>query len=492
MTASGANPAAGGARLATSLPASEQPEWQALLQRPPAAPAPDGLDTPQRYWAWAAILLTMMLAVMDGTITIVALPTIAADFGASASASVWIVNGYQLAIVMALLPFASLGEIHGYRRVYLAGIALFTAASLACALSGSLPALTVFRVAQGLGAAGLMSVNSAMLRHVVPKARLGAAIGISAFCVGTAATIGPTLAGFILSFATWPWLFALNVPLGLVAIVMAALFLPASDLAKRRFDWKSAILCAAAIGLLVVVLDSVGHGLHPAVIAGEIAALAVSATLLVRRELTMAEPMLPLDLLKQPVFAMSVGTSMASFSAQMLAFVTLPFTFQTIMGFSPAQVGILMVPWPLANAITAPLAGRLSDRHSPAILGGIGLAVLAAGLAALALLPEGASLADIAWRMALCGAGFGFFQSPNNRTLIMSAPKPRSGAAGGMLSTARLTGQTVGAALAGLVLAQLGVSGAVWALALAACFAALAAAISLARIRAFRTHTPAQ
>jgi len=460
-----------------------------LLQRPSAAPAPDGLDTPERYWAWAAVLMTITLAVLDGSIAIVALPTIAAEFGVEASVSIWVVNGFQLVVAMGVLPFASLGEIHGYRRVYLAGIALFTAASLACALSGSLTALTAARVVQGIGAAALMSCNAAMLRYIMPKAMLGTAIGINAFCVGTAATVGPTLSGVILSYADWPWLFAINLPLGLAAFVMAARFLPASDLADRRFDWKSAILCAATIGLLVISLDSIGHGVPAALLAGEIAALAICGTLLVRRELTMAEPLLPLDLLKRPVFAMSVGTSVASFSAQMLAFVSLPFTFQTVMGFTPGVVGLLMMPWPLANAVSGAIAGRLSDRYSPAILGGIGLAALAAGLAALALRPEDASLADIAWRMALCGAGFGFFQAPNNKTLITSAAKVRSGAAGGMLSTSRLTGQSVGAALAALLMARLGVTGGDWALALAACFAAVAAAVSLARIRAFRTHT---
>ena len=483
---------AGRARIAAVFAAADKTELQGLLRRSSAAPAPDGLDAPERYWAWAAVLMTVSLAVLDGSIAIVALPTIAADFGAEPSASVWIVNGFQLVVAMGLLPFASLGEIHGYRRVYLSGIALFTAASLACALSNSLTMLIAARIVQGIGAAAVMSCNAAMLRYIVPKAMLGTAIGINAFCVGTAATVGPTLSGVILSYAEWPWLFAINLPLGLAAFAMAARFLPASDLADRRFDWKSAILCAATIGLLVMLLDSFAHGPPVSLVIGEFVAFAICGTLLVRRELTVAEPMLPLDLLKRPIFAMSVGTSVASFSAQMLAFVSLPFTFQTVMGFAPATVGVLMMPWPLANAVSATIAGRLSDRCSPAILGGIGLAGLAAGLAALALLPEGASVVDIGWRMALCGAGFGFFQSPNNKTLITSAPKVRSGAAGGMLATARLTGQTVGAALAALVMARLGVTGGDWALAMAACFAALAATVSLARIRAFRTHTPAE
>ncbi|MFZ2100047.1 MAG: MFS transporter, partial [Oricola sp.] len=333
-----------------------------MLQRSQAGPRPDGLDAPQRFWAWAAVLLTITLAVLDGTIANVALPSIAADFDVSPSASIWIVNGYQLAIVVSLLPAASLGEILGYRRVYLSGIVLFTAASLACALSQSLPQLAAARVVQGFGAAGLMSVNAAMLRYIVPKARFGAAIGVNAFFVASAATAGPVLAGFVLAWTTWPWLFAINVPLGIVAATMGWLSLPQSDRADRRFDWISALLSATTIGLLVTTIDIAGQEARWPQVAGGIAGMAIAGTLLVRRALKVAEPLLPLDLLRRPVFAMSIGTSIASFIAHTMAFVALPFAFQSIMGFAPAEVGLLMMPWPLATAVAAPLAGRLSDR----------------------------------------------------------------------------------------------------------------------------------
>ncbi len=450
------------------------------------APAVDGLDTPRRYWAWATILTALTLAVLDGTIASVALPTIAADFNASPSVSIWIVNGYQLAVVVSLLPFASLGEIHGYRRVYLVGVTLFTLASVACAMSGSLGQLTAARVVQGFGGAGLMSVNTALLRYTVPSRRFGTALGINALTAAVASTAGPTLAGFILSWASWPWLFAINIPLGIVVIVMGWFALPESDLAARRFDWKSALLTAATIGLMITTIDSLGHEMPAALLGAQVVALAVAAWLLVRRELGMKEPMLPLDLLRRPVFALSVGTSIASFTAQMSAFVALPFVFQTILGFSPREVGLLIMPWAFAVAVAAPLAGRLSDRYSPAILGGIGLVVLSAGLALMALLPSDPSVPDIAWRMVLCGAGFGFFQTPNNRTLIGAAPKARSGAASGSLGTARLTGQTVGAALVALLMGRLGVSGANTALWVGSGFAALAAVISISRLGAFR------
>ena len=452
----------------------------------PTTAIADGLDVPRRYWAWAAIIVALTLSVLDGAIANVALPTIAEEFRATPSVSIWIVNGYQLAIAVSLLPLSALGEIYGYRRVYLTGIAVFTLASVACVLADSLAALTAARIVQGLGAAGLMSVNTALLRYTVPARKFGAAIGVNAFVIASASTIGPTIAGFVLTWASWPWLFAINIPLGIVAIGLGWASLPDSDRSDRPFDWKSAVLSAASVGLFVTLIDSVGHRLPPLWIAGQLAALLAAGTLLIRRELGTRDPLLPLDLLRLPIFSMSIATSLTSFVAQMLAFISLPFTLQSIMGFSPRDVGLLMVPWPLAIAIVAPLAGRLSDRHSPALLGGAGLVLLAAGLALLALLPHDPAVPDILWRMALCGIGFGLFQTPNNRTMIGAAPKRRSGAASGMLSTARLSGQTTGAALAALLLAHIGISGATWALALGACFATLAAALSLGRIGLFR------
>jgi DHA2 family multidrug resistance protein-like MFS transporter len=457
-----------------------------LDARTPTTAIADGLEAPRRYWAWAAILVALTLAVLDGAIANVALPTIAAEFQATPSVSIWIVNGYQLAIVVSLLPLSALGEIYGYRRVYLTGIAVFTLASVACMLADSLGALTAARVVQGLGAAGLMSVNTALLRYTVPARRFGAAIGLNALTVAAASTVGPTLAGFILTWASWPWLFAINVPLGVAAIAMGWASLPDSDRSDRPFDWKSAVLSAATMGLFITLIDSIGHRLPLQWIVGQAVALGIAGTLLVRRELGMKDPMLPLDLLKLPIFSLSIATSVASFVAQMLAFISLPFTLQTIMGFSPRDVGLLMVPWPLAIAVAAPIAGRLSDRHSPALLGGAGLVLLATGLTLLAVLPADASVPDIVWRMVLCGIGFGLFQTPNNRTMVGAAPKRRSGAASGMLSTARLTGQTTGAALVASLLAHLGISGATWALGVGAGFAALAALLSLSRIGLFR------
>ncbi len=442
----------------------------------------DGLPFPQRYWAILTILLGIVMAVLDGAIANVALPTIAQDLHATPSFSVWIVNGYQLAITISLLPLAALGEITGYRRVYLAGLLLFTVASLCCALSHTLLLLTASRVLQGFGAAGIMSVNAALVRFTYPRAQLGHGIGINALVVAVSAAVGPTLAAGILSVGNWPWLFAVNIPFGIVAWLVGRRSLPHTIKAPHAFDWRGALLCAVTFGVGIAGVDSVGHGERPLLYLAEFAVAVIACVVLIRRERHAPSPLLPVDLLRIPIFSLSIATSVASFCAQMLAYVALPFYLEERFGYSAVQIGLLITPWPLGVALTAPIAGRLAERYPAGLLGGVGLLVFAAGLGALAMLPVHPSMTDIAWRMALAGAGFGLFQSPNNRTMIAAAPRERSGGASGMLGTARLLGQTTGAALVALLLARYGVDGTRISLAVGVGFALAGAALSTLRL----------
>src|ERR1700734_2183051 len=207
-----------------------------------AAPEGDGLPVPRRYWAIAAIVLAITMSVLDSTIVNVALPSLAHDFRVSDAASIWVINSYQVAILMALLPLASLGEIVGYRRVSQCGLAVFTVASVACALAPTLTTLSIARVVQGLGAAGIMSVNSALVRFTYPRGMLGRAIGINAFAVAIAAAIGPTIASAILAIAHWRWLFAVNVPIGVITIVIALYSLPETERSSRPLNYVGAAL----------------------------------------------------------------------------------------------------------------------------------------------------------------------------------------------------------------------------------------------------------
>jgi DHA2 family multidrug resistance protein-like MFS transporter len=310
---------------------------------------------------------------------------------------------------------------------------------------------------------------------------LGRGLGINAMVVAVSSALGPTVAAVILAVGSWQWLFAINVPVGIVALLLTPA-LPRTPRAQHRFDALSAILNALTFGLLIAGIDGVAHGEGAAAVAAELIGAALAGAVLVWRQLSQAWPLLPIDLLRIPLFALSISTSVCSFAAQMLAYVSLPFFLQDYLGLSSVQTGLLMTPWPLATAVIAPISGRLADRYSAGLLGGIGLAIFALGLGLLALLPAHPGTADIVWRMAVCGLGFGLFQSPNNRAIITSAPRERSGGASGMLGTARLLGQTMGAALVALSFGLFPDRGTTVALATAAGIAAAAAVVSCLRM----------
>lgn len=444
----------------------------------------NGLPLPQRYWALVCIALGITLAALDSAIANVALPTIARDLQASDAASIWVVNAYQLAITISLLPLAALGDRIGYRRVYLGGLMLFTVASLGCALADPLASLAALRVIQGFGAAGIMSVNTALVRMTYPTRLLGRGVALNAMVVALASAVGPTVASAVLAVAHWPWLFAINVPIGIAAVAVGLRALPPNRGHDTPYDYLSAVLNACVFGLVIMTVDGFGHSQnHALVAAGAIGAMGLGYVF-VRRQLSQPAPLLPVDLLRIPIFALSIGTSVASFTSQMLAFVALPFWLQHTLRLSQVETGLYMTPWPLVIMVAAPLAGALSDRYSAGMLGGIGLGLFAAGLLALAMLGAHPVPLDIVWRMALCGAGFGLFQSPNNRTILSSAPRYRSGGASGMLGTARLTGQTLGAAIVALIFSVAPQHGPTLALYVATVFAAIAACVSLLRLGA--------
>jgi MFS transporter, DHA2 family, multidrug resistance protein len=448
----------------------------------PAKPVTDGLPPERRRWAVAAIFIAVAMASLDTAIANIALPAIAVDLHVSPADVIWVVNVYQIALVVVLLPLGALGEIVGHERIYLGGLILFTLASLGCACAWSLPSLLTARALQGLGAGGIMSVNTALLRFIYPNRMLGRGFGHNALVVATAFTLGPTIASGVLALGHWPWLFAINIPFGVVAVWIGLKTLPATPRAGHAFDFPGALLAASCLGLFIIGIGSAAHGASPVTVVVELIGAVVLGWLLNRRQADHPAPMLPIDLFRRPVFALSAATSVCSFAVQGLAFVSLPFYFEDVLHRTQVETGFFMTPWPLVVAIMAPVAGRLSDRYPAGVLGGLGLALLGAGMALLAMLPVTPGVANIVWRMAICGFGFGFFQTPNMRALMSSAPAGRSGSASGIVATARLTGQTTGAALAALCFSLADREGATVALALGAGFAAVGSVMSFLRL----------
>jgi DHA2 family multidrug resistance protein-like MFS transporter len=455
----------------------------------------DGLPQPARNRAMLVIILGIAMAVLDGSIVNLALPGIARDLNASAAHAIWVVNAYQIATLVMLLPLAALGERLGYRRVYFAGMALFAVSSVGAMLADSLATLIAARALQGLGAAGIMSVNAALVRLTYPRAQLGRGLAINSMVVALASVAGPSVAAGILSVAPWPWLFALNLPLGAYTLWLgwrALPFNPPRAVLQPRPAALDVVLNVLMFTLIFVggerlgAATSNGRGVASPTAWALLAAGVAVGWVYLRRQLRLAAPLFPVDLLRIPVFALSMGSSVGAFCAQTLAYLALPFLLLEGFGRSPLEAGLLITAWPLAIVVTAPIAGRLIGRYADGLLGAIGMGVFACGLLLLAALPADPSPIGMVWRMALCGAGFALFQSPNNHTIVTSAPLERSGAASGMLGTARLTGQTLGAVMLAAIFT-------VWpshdgtgewvALLLAAAFAVVAGVCSSLRMR---------
>jgi DHA2 family multidrug resistance protein-like MFS transporter len=403
----------------------------------------DGIADPgQRHWAIASVLAGMVLVVLDAAIANIALPTIATSLQVTPASAVQVVTAYQLGLVVMLLPAAALGESLGFARVFTAGAALFTAASVLCALSPSLSWLVVARFVQGVGGSGIMALGVALLRLSVPSHRLGTAIGWNAMTVALSSAAGPTLGAAILSLSSWHWLFAVNLPIG-ACVLLAARSFPQDEGTGRSVDLLSAGTSALLFAFLVI--GAKYFPAHPALATVLFIGAIILATMLVRRESTSIAPLIPLDLLRQTSFRVSVTASVLCFIGQTAALVALPFYFQHTIGLSPLLTALYLLPWPLTVAITGPIAGRLADRVSTAWLCLIGGVFLAVGLGLGTFLPLLRHQLALGICMMVCGLGFGLFNVANNRSMFLSAPRERSGAAGGLQGVARLSGQTLGA-----------------------------------------------
>ena len=457
----------------------------------------DGLPDGARGRAMLVIILGLTLSVLDSSIVNLALPAIARELQASSALTLWVVNAYQLAGLVLLLPLAALGERMGYRRIYLMGMVVFVMASVAATLANSLSTLIAARVFQGIGAAGVMSVNAALVRLTYPRAMLGRGMAINSLVVATSSMAGPTVAAGILSVASWPWLFAINVPLGLLTLWMGHKALPVNPVVNRQSE--PIALLDVALNILMFTLlflggEQLGVRMGQENAAGSsfmpsgwwlLGAGVVVGYVYLRRQWHKTAPLFPVDLMRIPVFRLSMCGSVSAFCAQMLSYLALPFLLLEARGLSPIEAGMLITAWPLATMLTAPVAGRLIGKYPDGLLGGIGMARFATGLWLLAAMPVDVAHWDMVWRMVLAGSGFALYQSPNNHTIVTSAPLSRSGAAGGMLSSARMTGQTLGAVVLATIFAISGGHGGnaeALALAIAGGFAALAGVFSMMRV----------
>ncbi len=412
----------------------------------------DGLPMPARMWAIISTMLAIGMSCLDLNIVNVALPSLAKDFGISPNTAIWIVNAYQLSIVVTLLAFSSLGDIIGFRKIYLGGIIAFMFASILCVFSRNFTTLVIARAVQGLGASALTSVNQGQLRTIYPSKHLGRGMGLNAMAVSFSGVAGPSVASAILATASWQWLFAINIPISIAAFIMGHKFLPKAEYKiKAKFDKIGAIANAMFFGLLIYSIEGFAHHEKIHLIVLQLVALVFVTIFYWHYEHYRKYPLLPIDLLHIPILSTSVIVSICGFTAQMLGMVSLPFLFQNGLHYSMVETGLLLTAWPLTVLFVAPIVGILVEHIHPGILGSIGLCMLAVGMLLTAQIKPGDSPFDIVWRLMLCGGGFTTFQTPNNNIIVTASPINRGGAASGMIGTARLLGQTLGTTLVAFV-----------------------------------------
>jgi DHA2 family multidrug resistance protein-like MFS transporter len=412
----------------------------------------DGLPLRRRIVAVAALSLGTMIASINGGSVNIALPTIAHELGVEASQAIFIVTIYQTVLLMTVLPFAALGDRIGHRTLYQWGQAVFIASSLLCFLAHSLFALIVVRALQAFGGAAILSVGMVMLRGIYPRAKLGRGMALNTLIAASSASLAPSIGGFIVAVASWPWIFMACVPLGLASLIIGQKSLPDPEKRDAPYDVTAAVMCAVMFGTAVVGIEGAVHSAPWLQSFALFAAAAVIGTFFVRREARQDNPVLPVDLLRnRPNLLLSLGSFTASL-ASMIALLSLPFRLQSQYGYSPAEAGVVLASWTLVTMVVAPAAGMLSDKQPASIIGTFGMAISAAGLTTHGFLPDHTQHFDLIWRSMLAAVGFGLFYPPNARQIILAVPMERAAAAGGLTQTTRMTGQVLGSsATAGML-----------------------------------------
>ncbi|HEX6626540.1 MAG TPA: MFS transporter [Gemmatimonadaceae bacterium] len=407
----------------------------------------------------ALVCVGIFMTTLDASIVNIGLPSIATAFGTALTGTVeWIVIGYLVVIGALLLTFGRLSDMIGRAPIWLSGLIVFTIGSAVCGAAPSLGWLIGARALQGVGSALILSTSTAILSNAVPPTQRGHALGWGATSIALGASTGPTIGGALTTLGTWRWIFYVNVPIGIAAILLTLWLIPPTLVrSDQKFDLRGALLLAIALAALTLGL-SFGQewGWMSARVLGTLSIGVVSLVAGAFAETRAPHPIIDLRLFRNRVFASAVGSLLCSMLALFAIGFLFPFYFEELRGFPSERTGLLLTPWPLAMVVVSPIAGALSDRLGSRILAPLAMAITTAALLLLTQLDATTPMSEIWWRLALAGAGLGLFQSPNARSLMAAAPQSQQGMASGVFATTRITGQALSVAVAGAVFATLG------------------------------------
>jgi EmrB/QacA subfamily drug resistance transporter len=415
-------------------------------------------NTRSAAWATASLALCMLLSSMGVSIANIALPSLADAFAAPFGAVQWIVLAYLLAITAAVVSAGRLGDLLGHKPVLLAGLVMFTAASLLCSLAPTLALLITARAVQGLGAAILMAVTVALVRGTVPEAQTGAAMGLLGTMSAVGTALGPTLGGVLIAGFGWRAIFLVMLPLGLIALGLAWRCLPAPmgtrpEPARREgFDGPGTILLGLTLAAYALGMTTGSDAFDTRHLAMLLAA-AVGLALFVLHESRAASPLIQLEAFRDPVLNASLAMNALVTTVMMATLLVGPFFLARSLGLGAAETGLVMSVGPVISIISGVPAGRMVDWLGARRVATLGLVAMAVGAAGLALLPALAGIAGFIAAIALLTPGYQLFQAANNTSVMMTARADQRGVLSGLLSLSRNLGLVTGASVMGSIFA---------------------------------------
>jgi EmrB/QacA subfamily drug resistance transporter len=414
-------------------------------------------DYARKWWALAAVGSGVLLSTIDGSIVNISLGTLVTAFDSNLNVVEWVVLAYLLTITCLLLLMGRLGDMFGKRRVYAAGFVIFTVASALCALSPNIGALIGFRVLQAVGAAMVQAVGPALLVTAFPPQERGTALGAIGSFVAVGILIGPALGGILLRYVGWESIFFVNIPVGIVGTWLTFRSIAPDKPAPggQVFDVTGALLMMAALlGLLLALTEGPLWGWGDPRVAALLALFVVAGAAFLLWERRFRQPMINLAMFRRPVFSLNLLAGFVLFLGLAFNLLLTPLFLQFVYGFDLQTTGLALMALPLTLSLVSPLSGRLSDRIGPRSLTVAGLLVAAVALLGISFTRADTPLAQLVAFLMLLGVGVGLFQSPNNSTVLGSAPPEALGVASGLLAVMRTLGQTAGIAVAGAIWAS--------------------------------------
>jgi EmrB/QacA subfamily drug resistance transporter len=414
------------------------------------------MDYSRKWYVMAAVAMGVFLATIDGSIVNVALPTLVRSLNTEFAVVQWVVLAYLLTVTTLILGMGRLGDIVGKKPIYAAGFVVFTLGSVLCGLAPTVYWLIGFRVLQAVGAAMMMALGTAIVTEAFPPTERGRALGLMGSTVSIGIVIGPVLGGILISGFSWRWIFFVNLPIGILGILMVARFVPDFKPAgSQRFDFLGAFtLFASLMALLMALTSGQQMGFAETLVLSLFAIWLVFLAIFIVVEWKSSQPMIDLSLFKNRLFSTNLITGFITFVCIAGTIILMPFYLENTLGYDPRAVGFLLAIIPISMGVTAPIAGSLSDRVGTRPITVAGLLVLVVGYYAVSTLSLQTTALGFILRFLPIGIGMGIFQSPNNSAIMGSAPRAQLGVASGLLAITRTLGQTAGIAVLGALWAS--------------------------------------